>query len=208
MGQREFMLIQTTSDEELMLSFQRGEVKSFEELYLRHKKPVYNYIVRYTNSPDESEEVFQEVFIKLHRAAPSYVPTAKFTTWLYTIVRNLCIDHHRKKIIRPTISMDETYEDGSTSLRDRLASEDPAQDALNSDLEISKILEEALTHINEDQREVFLLREKSGLKFEEIAETLNVSVNTVKSRMRYALESLRKYLEKSGLKELNPKNNR
>ncbi|MBL7685508.1 MAG: RNA polymerase sigma factor [Deltaproteobacteria bacterium] len=202
------MLIQTTSDEELMLSFQRGEVKSFEELYLRHKKPVYNYIVRYTNSPDESEEVFQEVFIKLHRAAPSYVPTAKFTTWLYTIVRNLCIDHHRKKIIRPTISMDETYEDGSTSLRDRLASEDPAQDALNSDLEISKILEEALTHINEDQREVFLLREKSGLKFEEIAETLNVSVNTVKSRMRYALESLRKYLEKSGLKELNPKNNR
>lgn len=202
------MIDSNTSDECLMEFYQKGDEEAFRELFRRHKKGVYNYIYRYTNSSEESEEIFQDVFIKLHRASPNYIPTAKFTTWLFTIVRNLCIDSHRKRRLRRNVSLDD-YEEGATRpLYEVIASDDPAPDSRSSDAEIGKILEEALSRINEDQREVFLMREKTGLKFEEIAEVVGVSVNTVKSRMRYALESLKKCLEKSGYKELNPKRNR
>lgn len=192
------------ADENLMALFQKGEKGAYEELYRRHKKSVYNYIVRYTGSEEESEELFQEVFIKIHRAAATYQPTAKFTTWLFTIVRNVCIDSHRRRRLRQTVSLDECAEDQTRSLYDVIASEEPTPDSKSSDLEIGRILENALSQINADQREIFLMREKSGLKFEEIAEVLSISVNTAKSRMRYALEALKKYLGKSGYKDLEP----
>jgi RNA polymerase sigma-70 factor (ECF subfamily) len=198
------MFDSNTPDEALMAYYQKGDITAFEELFRRHKRSVYSYIYRYTGNPEESEEVFQNVFIKLHRASKDYIPTAKFTTWLFTIVRNLCIDRHRKVRLRNNVSLDDYKDESSRSLHDVLASETPLPDSQSSDVEIGRILEEALNHINEDQKEVFLMREKSGLKFEEIAQVIGVSVNTVKSRMRYALENLKKYLEKSGLEDLNP----
>ncbi|MFO1519707.1 MAG: RNA polymerase sigma factor [bacterium] len=195
---------ENVSDELLMEYYQKGDQTAFRELFRRHKKGVYNYIYRYTNNSEESEEIFQDVFIKLHRASPTYLPTAKFSTWLFTIVRNLCIDSHRKRRLRHNVSLDDYEENETRPLYEVIASEERSPDNRSSDSEIGKILDEALSQINEDQREVFLMREKTGLKFEEIAETIGVSVNTVKSRMRYALENLKKYLEKSGYKELNP----
>ncbi len=193
------------ADEALMARYQQGDQTAFRELFERHKKGVYNYIFRFTGSTEESQEAFQEVFVKLHRAALSYEPTAKFTTWLFTIVRNLCIDHYRRKKLRRHVSLDETRGEGDDfSLYDVTASDDPAPEDQSSDREIARVLQSALLEINEDQREVFLMREKQGLKFEEIAEVLQVSINTVKSRMRYAMEALRKYLIKSGYADLDP----
>lgn len=196
------------SDEELMVQYQQGDQLAFQSLFVRHKRGVYGYILRHTRSEQESEEIFQDVFIKLHRAAPNWLPTAKFTTWLYTIVRNLCIDVHRKKKNRKTVSLDDNDGGEDRSLYDVIASDAPSPDSQSSDTEIGKVLEGALAKINADQKEVFLLREKNGLKFEEIAEVLGVSINTVKSRMRYAIENLKKCLEKSGFKDLNPNNDR
>lgn len=196
------------SDEELMVKYQQGDQSAFQEIFRRHKRGVYGYILRYTGNEQESEEVFQDVFIKMHRAAPAWIPTAKLSTWLYTIVRNLCIDLHRKKRTRHTISLDANFEEDDRTLHDVIASEEPNADTKSSDAEIGQVLEKALAKINPDQREVFLLRGKNGLKFEEIAEVLQVSVNTVKSRMRYACESLKKILEKSGYKDLNPNDER
>jgi len=195
----------SVQDEILMEFYQNGNEKAFEEIFRRHKKGVYNYIYRYTGNQEDTEEIFQDVFIKLHRASPDYKPTAKFTTWLFTIVRNLCIDNHRKKRLRHNVSLDDTEEDTARPLHEVLASPEPAPESLSSDSEIGRVLEGILSKINEDQREVFLMRERAGLKFEEIAEVVGVSVNTVKSRMRYAMENLKKSLEKSGYKDLNPK---
>ncbi len=182
--------------------YQKGDETAFRELFRRHKNGVYHYIYRHTSQSEDSEEIFQTVFVKLHRAAPQYSPTAKFTTWLYTIVRNLCIDHHRKKRSRYPLSIDALNEETHRSLHDVLSSHAPDSEDQLGDQEIGKVIEEILTKINEDQREVFLMREKAGLKFEEIAKILGLSVNTVKSRMRYALESLKKLLEKSSLRDL------
>ncbi|MBF0492434.1 MAG: RNA polymerase sigma factor [Deltaproteobacteria bacterium] len=195
-----------TSDEELMRFYKNGDSKVFSEIFKRHKRSVYNYILRFTNQKEESEEIFQEVFIRIHRAAALYEPTAKFKTWMFTIVRNLCIDFYRKKKLRKQESLDAPLKAGDESSSNRYEiykDEKPNQEAKNSDVQIAQMIDNALQQINEDQREVFLMREKGGLKFEEIAEVLGVSVNTVKSRMRYAMEALRKIIESSRFKDLS-----
>ncbi len=195
-----------TSDEELMRFYKNGDTEVFSELFKRHKRSVYNFILRFTGQKEESEEIFQEVFIRIHRAAPLYEPTAKFKTWMFTIVRNLCIDSYRKKKIRKVESLDAPMRAGDDSSSNRYEvykDEKPNQEEKNSDVELAQVIESALQQINEDQREVFLMREKGGLKFEEIAEVLGVSVNTVKSRMRYAMEALRKIIENSRFKDLS-----
>lgn len=190
------------SDEEMMVAFQEGDVSSFEELVKRHRHGVYNFIFRFLGNRETAEEVFQEAFIKIHRASQSYAPNGKFTTWLYTIVRNQCVDTFRRQKIRHAISLDGNGKEDETKLSDTLASEDIPPDVLSSAREIEQVLEHALDKLNEDQKEVFLLREKQGFKFEEIADITGVSVNTVKSRMRYALEGLRRTLKQSRYREL------
>jgi len=185
-----------------MLAFQGGDIPAFEELVQRHKHGVYNFIYRFLGNRETAEEVFQESFIKIHQAANRYIPNGKFSTWLYTIVRNLCVDTFRRKKIREAVSLDERKEEEDRSLAEVLASETIPADVLSSAREIEGALEMALIKLNEDQKEVFLLREREGLKFEEIAEITGVSVNTVKSRMRYALEALKRALKQSRFREL------
>lgn len=190
------------TDEELMLEFQKGDVRAYEELMKRHRNGVYNFIYRFLGNKETAEEVFQEVFIKIYKAAQKYTPNGKFTTWLYTITRNQCVDTFRRNKIRESLSLDGNGRDEETKLSDTVPSEDIPPDVLSSAHEIEGVLEMALKKLNDDQREVFLLREKQGFKFEEIAEMTGVSVNTVKSRMRYALEGLRRMLKQSRYREL------
>lgn len=190
------------SDEELMVAFQGGDVKAYEELVRRHRNGVYNFIYRFLGNSETAEEVFQEVFIKIHKAASRYTPNGKFTTWLYTITRNQCVDTFRRNKIREALSLETPTKGEDGRLGDQMASDDIPQDVLSSAHQIEAVLDEALRRLNEDQREVFLLREKRGFKFEEIADMTGVSVNTVKSRMRYALEGLRRTLKQSRYREL------
>jgi len=196
-----FMGIRRT-DEELMAAFQKGTVPAFEELVKRHEKGVYNFIYRFFGNREVSEEVFQEAFLKIHQAADRYYPNGKFSTWLYTIVRNLCVDTFRRRKIRETISLDAGGDEEGRRLGDNIAGENVPADVLASAREIETALELALGKLNADQREVFLLREKEGFKFEEIAEMTGVSVNTVKSRMRYALDALKRALRQSKFREI------
>lgn len=190
------------SDEELMLEFQKGDINAFEELIKRHQSGVYNFIYRFFGNKETAEEVFQEVFIKIHRAVDRYAPNGKFTTWLYTIARNQCVDIYRRNKIRRALSLDQQHPETDVRMVDTIASEDTPPDVLASALQIEDVLQAALEHLNPDQREVFLLREKEGFKFEEIANMTGVSVNTVKSRMRYALEGLRRTLKQSKYRDL------
>jgi RNA polymerase sigma-70 factor (ECF subfamily) len=194
------------SDEELMVAFQKGDTGAYEELLRRHQHGLYNFIYRFLGNRETAEEVFQEVFIKIHRAAQSYAPNGKFTTWLYTIARNQCVDTFRRLKIREALSLDVTFEDSEVRLGDTLANDEIPPDVLSSARQIENVLKLALDKLNPDQREVFLLREKEGFKFEEIAEMTGVSVNTVKSRMRYALEALRRVLKQSRYRELLEEN--
>ena len=142
----------------------------------------------------------QDVILKVIRSAPKYKQTAKFTTWLYTIARNRCIDHARKHGKVRHVSLDrslsgDNQDDDRTFLNNLADADADAGTVSVIRKDFRRRLKQALDALPEDQREVFILREVSGLKFREIAEVVGVGENTVKSRMRYALEALRGHME-------------
>jgi RNA polymerase sigma-70 factor, ECF subfamily len=185
------------SDEALMLSYADGDVAAFEELVSRHEKPLFHFILRSCGNQGRAEEILQEVFLRVIKYSDSYKPTAKFTTWLYTIARNLCIDKARKRSRATEISLDEPRgsDPGGQTLGQRLADGGASAASVEYDrAAFRQRVEEALDELPDEQREVFVLREFSGLKYREIAEAVGCKVPTVKSRMRYALQALRGHL--------------
>jgi RNA polymerase sigma-70 factor (ECF subfamily) len=185
------------SDEALMEAYQQGDTRAFELLLKRHQRPVFNFIYRQVGIEPVAEELLQEVFLRIIKGAARYQRKAKFTTWMYTIARNICVDQSRRAKHRQAASLDAPLGkdgDGGT-LKDVLPNGGPAVDRQAIGLELQKRIKEAIDSLNDEQREVFLMREYLNLAFKEIAEITGCPENTVKSRMRYALEHLRKQLE-------------
>jgi RNA polymerase sigma-70 factor, ECF subfamily len=172
-----------TPDEDLMLSYATGDAAAFEVLYLRHKGPVYRYMLRLCRNEAVAEELFQEVWMKLIKARENYVATAKFTTYLYKLAHNQFIDHYRKQTVR-------IVEDQSVD------ADDVGQTAYNPEqqVQINQVMDklaELVEALPNEQREVFLLREEAGMSLPEIAETIGINNEAAKSRLRYAIAKLR-----------------
>jgi RNA polymerase sigma-70 factor (ECF subfamily) len=183
------------TDEMLMVRYQRGEREAFVALVRRHNRPVYNFVLRQLRVPSVSEDVTQEVFMRLVQNAADFKHEARFLTWLYTIARNLCIDQLRKLSHRRHASLDQPLADSAdqTTLLDSISDPDPHASAERSaaSAQVRSSIVRAVDALPDDQREVFLLREVANLPFKEIAEITGVAENTVKSRMRYALDRLK-----------------
>jgi RNA polymerase sigma-70 factor (ECF subfamily) len=184
------------SDETLMLRYQQGDRTAFAQLVRRHQTPLYNFALRQVRVAQVAEDVVQESFVRVVQNAADFKHEARFTTWVYTITRNLCIDHLRKRALRKHPSLDESRgEEGEgPTLGEQTA--DPRasveREATGSELQVR--IARAVDTLPDEQREVFLMREVSNLPFKEIAEITGVPENTVKSRMRYALERLQEAL--------------
>jgi RNA polymerase sigma-70 factor (ECF subfamily) len=186
------------TDEMLMVRFQRGERKAFVELVRRHNRAIYNFVLRQLRLPSVAEDVTQDVFMRLVQNAADFKHEARFSTWLYTIARNLCIDQLRKLSHRRHASLDQPQRDGGDApsaplLGDTIADPNPQASAEHNALssEVRSSIVKAVDALPDDQREVFLLREVANLPFRDIAEITGVGENTVKSRMRYALDRLK-----------------
>jgi RNA polymerase sigma-70 factor (ECF subfamily) len=192
------------SDEMLMLRYQRGDAEAFRSLAIRHRIGVMSFAFRYVSDSQVAEDVFQDTFLRLIRQAKRYKPQAKFTTLLYTIARNLCIDHLRKMEHRKHQSLsagtDQNDEDSDT-LENIIPGENPDADKSLFRKDLQKVLRKAIEALPDEQREVFILREYEDLRFREIAKVTRTTTNTVKSRMRYALANLRKSLAKARITE-------
>ncbi len=192
---------QDMSDEELLAAFQQGDAGAFERLLRRHRGPLYTFLVRMLGDKERAEDLAQETFLRIVKGAATWEQRAKFQTWLYTIARNLCVDQSRRDKLRRTDSLDESGLDGAEDggpLIDQLAGPGPGPDRAAESLRLRPVLQRALLSLPEEQREVFILREQAGVPFKEIAEMVGANENTVKSRMRYALEGLRRALAAAG----------
>ncbi len=198
---------QPRADEALMLAFRAGDSRAFNELVQRHRGPVFNFLLRLVGDRARAEDLLQETWLKVVRSAPSYETKAKFTTWLYTIARNLCVDASRRDRHRNAASLDQasgsssnaTSSEDERALGERIPDRSTTPERSAYGAQLKKAIEMALTKLPPEQREVFLLREYAGVPFKEIAEVTQTPENTVKSRMRYALEGLRRTLAELGI---------
>lgn len=182
-----------------MLRFQAGERRAFATLVQRHKTALFNFVLRQVRVQSAAEDLVQDVFVKIVNNASEFKHEARFTTWAYTIARNVCIDHLRKMALRKHPSLDHSgTDDGedTRSLGERVADERPRASVERNAIgnEMSDRIASAVEQLPAEQREVFLLREVANVPFKEIAAITGVPENTVKSRMRYALERLQEAL--------------
>lgn len=187
-------------DETLMARYQRGDQAAFAQLVRRHQGPLYNFALRQLRAPSVAEEVVQDAFVRVVQSATEFKHEARFTTWIYTITRNLCIDQARKRVHRRHASLDAPgsgsggNDDEGPSLGERTADPQASVEREATGTELRERIARAVDELPDDQREVFLLREVANLPFKEIAEVTATPENTVKSRMRYALERLQEAL--------------
>jgi RNA polymerase sigma-70 factor (ECF subfamily) len=183
------------TDEALMARYQKGDVAAFAELVARHERRLWNFIRRFVSDAATAEDLLQEVFMRVVKSAAEWQPSAKLSTWLLTIARNLCTDNARRGAVRRAESLDQTPgvagDDSGPHRIDRLAATDGNAEKAALDREIAVRVDAAVTDLPVEQREVFLMREVMDMSFAEIAQATGASEPTVKSRMRYALERLR-----------------
>jgi RNA polymerase sigma-70 factor, ECF subfamily len=184
-----------------MEAYRRGELRAFDVLVARHARPLYNFLLRSVHSRARAEELLQEVLLRVVRARNRYQRSAKFTTWVYTIARNLCVDESRRARFRDHVSLEAPRHGdlAERSLHQTMTADQIPTDVLAEGPRIRRRLAAAIDRLPEDQREVFLMRQLAGLSFREIGRSVGAPENTVKSRMRYALEKLRQELA-----DLNP----
>jgi RNA polymerase sigma-70 factor (ECF subfamily) len=190
------------SDEFLMHAFARGDAAAFTRLYDRHERATWRFIRHRLGAQHESaaDDVLQETWIKVARAAPRYVPSARFTTWLFTVARNRVIDHLRGQT-NAMLSIDaplagiESGEDDRERWADRVAG-DPADGPLAriESRQQAEAFLEALARLPEPQREAFVLQAEGGLSIDEVASATGVGAETAKTRLRYAKARLRTLL--------------
>lgn len=183
-------------DETLMLRYQQGDRSAFAILVRRHQQPLYNFALRQVRVPQVAEDVVQETFVRVVQNAADFKHEARFTTWVYTITRNLCIDQIRKRALRKHPSLDEQRgeEGDGPTLGEKIADPRASVEREATGTELKERIARAVDKLPDEQREVFLMREIANLPFKEIAEITGVPENTVKSRMRYALERLQEAL--------------
>jgi RNA polymerase sigma factor (sigma-70 family) len=185
------------SDEALMQAYAAGDVAAFTRLYERHEAATYRYIARSVGALSGSgvvDELHQDVWFAVTRQAARYTPTARFTTWLYTIVRHRVIDHVRQ--LKPSRGALQTLDDDAGEALAAQLAADVAQEPLQQ-VETRQQAEAFLAAVEAlppAQREAFLLQAEAGMSLEEIARTTGVGPETAKSRLRYARARLRQAL--------------
>jgi len=185
-------------DTDLLRQFVAGDPEAFLRLFHRYRKPVYNFIVRTVQDRNTAEDLLQDVFMRVIQRAEDFRGESKFTTWLYTIARNLCIDQIRKTNLRRNVSLNgptRSFENGSKREAPvQVVDRQPGADRNTNSRRLREAIADAVGALPEEQREVFLMRQVQNMPFQEIAIVVGVSENTIKSRMRYALEHLREIL--------------
>ena len=172
------------SDEILMQAWAAGDASAFEVLYRRHRSTLYGFLMRSLGRRDQADDCFQDVWGRVIRARDSYRPEAKFTTWLLQIAHHLLIDRHRRQ--RPDVPLDAVAEP------EQPADDDAASpETLLSAFEQHRRLRTVVAALPLEQRNALLMRLDQELSLEEIAHITGVGRETVKSRLRYAMDKLK-----------------
>ncbi len=190
---------ENTTDEQLMLACQKGREEALDMLYQRHYRPVLMFIIRMVQDRHLAEDLVQETFLRVYNNRKAWKPRSKFTSWLYRIARNLCIDEKRRywnRLVHADSQMRESSEyNHQTTFMDQV--EDDTGDA--RDVYAIKLdentIKEAINQLSNEQREVIILNKFQGLSYIEIAEILDTTPESIKQRAYRAHLKLREMLQ-------------
>jgi len=190
------MPVQPDPDAALMLRVKRGDRAAFAGLVDKYKQPVMNFVHRSLRDEIEAEDLAQNVFLQAWKSRGRYQQTAKFSTWLFTIARNLCLNEIRRRSRHPAESIEEAHAEHDDQPRQQY--EDTSQVAPPEKLlhgELARKIEEALAELPENQRTAILLCRQDELSYEEIAEVLDCSLSATKSLIHRGRETLKERLK-------------
>ena len=179
-------------DAALMLRVKQGDTSAFGELVDKYKQPVMNLVYRMLRDATEAEDLAQNVFLQVHKSAARYQVSAKFSTWLFTIARNLCLNEIRRRSRHPAEPLDAPYpeqEDQPLRQFEDAKTASPPESVLQGELE--EKIEEALAQLPENQRTAILLCRQDELSYDDIAEVLGCSLSATKSLIHRGRETLK-----------------
>src|SRR6195256_1877666 len=185
------------SDEDLMQRTQKDDRQAFEILYERYHASVLSYLYRMLGNLEDVESIAQEVFLRAFRFAPTYRFPQKFSTWLFTITRNLAINHSRRRKRSPVRNITELNLDGVDISGDPYQVASKATDDLEKQEEIARVLK-ALDDLPTDQKEVIVLGVFQDMSYAQMEEITGTKAVTLRSRMFHGLRKLAKMLGGEG----------
>jgi len=183
-------------DAALMLRVKRGDREAFANLVEKYKQPLFNFICRTLRDEAESEDLAQNVFLQVYKSRQRYEHTAKFSTWLFTIARNLCLNEIRRRSRHPADSIEETQSDNEEQPQRQYEDKKnflPTENVLHG--ELAAKIEEAVAELPENQRTAILLCRQDELSYEEIAKILDCSLSATKSLIHRGRETLKEKLK-------------
>jgi RNA polymerase sigma-70 factor (ECF subfamily) len=184
------------SDEELMVAYGQGQTRALQELYGRYQSPVFGFAYRMLGNPEMAMDVVQEAFLRVHRGREKYVPTASFSSWLFRIARNLCIDEKRRYWNRQVLQESQIgdSEGRREGFLEQQVGPGPTGEDHVFDQQVQGRIESAIQELSPEQREVFLLSRFEQMPYKEIGKVLGISTESVKQRAYRAHLRLRELL--------------
>ena len=192
--------LQEKTDEDLIRMVARGNEMAFTILMNRYERSLVTFCYGFMRDVQRSEDIAQDVFMRVFRNAHRYKPVARFSTWIYRIATNLCINELKKQKLRQASSIDQplSADPESTKVVEKIASDAATPLSQAEEKELQELLARAIETLPEDQRSTLIMVEFHHMQYKEIAEVTNITVSAVKMRIKRARENLRqmfKFLE-------------
>jgi RNA polymerase sigma-70 factor, ECF subfamily len=188
-----------SDDDQLMLRLQGGDSSAFDEIVDRHGGPLFGFFLKNTRDPHFSEDLTQETLLRVYNQFWDYLPVGRFKGWLFRIARNLLIDNVRKRSHDALVKAIKGKFEDETDILSAIAGDFLSAEQTANHSELAQLVDELLDGLPEEQRLTFTLHHFSGLSLPEVAEVLETSVPTTKSRLRLAREKLSERLNQKGV---------
>jgi RNA polymerase sigma-70 factor (ECF subfamily) len=182
------------NEQHLLERSKAGDVAAFEELIEAYQKKIFNLAFRIVGNYDDAADLAQEALIRIFRSIANFREQSSFSTWIYRITTNVCLDEIRKRKNAKVLSLDEEIHMEDGEMKRQIMSDDPQPDEVAEREELRSLVDGAIKSLPEDQRLVLTLRDIQGLSYEEISKILDCPSGTVKSRINRARQALKNVL--------------
>ncbi|NLM12933.1 MAG: sigma-70 family RNA polymerase sigma factor [Epulopiscium sp.] len=174
----------------LVSSAKKGNIAAFEQLIKAHETKIYNIAYRMFHNEEDAKDISQEIFIKVFENIEKFKGNSSFSTWLYRIATNTCIDELRRRKGKETYSIDEEIETNEGSMKREYSDIKPGPEEVAINKEVRHQIQNAMNHLSEEHKTALILRDLQGFEYGEISKILDCSLGTVKSRISRARRQL------------------